>query len=174
VTPYIVGDMMKTSKEKERELIIRLHGQERTVREIGKILGISKSKASFWIIRHKKSGTLKDRPRSGKPPMLTKEQFQKVNEALHGYPPSKFGGESMGWDTKMLIQFIKDNFGVAYGVRNAEKIMHKCGIRLIKPRTTHIKASKSVQNAYRSDFKKNSSRNIWIAPSLISTKPRSD
>ena len=161
---------MKTSKEKERELIIRLHNQERSTREIEKILGISKSKAAFWIKRYKETKSLKDKPRSGKPPQLTKEEFQVVNDALHGCPPSRYGGESMGWTTKMLLQFIKDKFGVKFGVRYAEKIMHKCGIRLITPRSNHIRASEGVQNAYRSDFKKNSRKNIWIAPSLISTK----
>lgn len=165
---------MKTSKDKERELIIRLHNQERSTREIGNILGISKSKAAFWIKRHKESGSLKDKPRSGKPSQLTKEQFKIIRDALHDFPPSRYGGESIGWTTKMLIKFIKEEFGIKFGVRYAQKIMHKCDIRLIKPRSTHIKSSKGVHNSYRDGFKKNSKRSMWVAPSLISMNQHSD
>ena len=161
---------MKTSKDKERELIIRLHNQERSTREIGNILGISKSKAAFWIKRHKESGSLKDKPRSGKPSQLTKEQFKIIRDALHDFPPSRYGGESIGWTTKMLIKFIKEEFGIKFGVRYAEKIMHKSGIRLVTPRPIHVKSSRGVQDVYKNGFKKNSRKNIWIAPSLISMK----
>ena len=80
----------------------------------------------------------------------------------------------MGWTTKMLVQYIKDKFGITYGMRYAEKIMHKCSISLITPRSEHYKASYAARTVYRMEFKKNSKKNIWIAPSLISTKQALD
>lgn len=161
---------MKSAKEKERELIISFHKKKKTVREIGDLLGISKSKAAFWIKRYKETNSLKDRPRSGKPSKLTKKQFKIIKNALHDFPPPRYGGESMGWTTKMLLQFIKDNFGFTFGQRYAQKIMHKCGIRLITPRPAHRRSSEAAKIVYRMDFKKNSKKNIWVAPSLISMK----
>lgn len=165
---------MKSGKEKERELIISLSKKKKSTREIAKLLDISKSKAAYWVKRSKQGKSLQDKPRSGKPSQLTKEQFEQINHALHDFPPSRYGGESMGWTTKMLIQFIKDTFGITYGMRYAEKIMHKCGISLITPRSQHSKASYASRMVYRLDFKKNSKKNIWVAPSLISMKQASD
>lgn len=164
---------MKSAKEKERELIISLHKKKKTVREIGDTLDISKSKAAFWINRYKETGSLKDKPRSGKPSSLTEEQFEMIKKALHDFPPPRYGGESMGWTTKMLIQYVKDEFGVSFGQRYAQKIMHKHGIRLITPRPAHKKGSKAARIVYQMDFKKNSRKNIWVAPSLISMRQHS-
>lgn len=161
---------MKSGKEKERELIISLHKKNKSVREIAKLIDISKSKAAYWIDRHKHTKDLRDKPRSGKPSKITKKQFEQINHALHDFPPPRYGGESMGWTTKMLMQFIKDNFGVTFGMRYVEKIMHKCSISLITPRSEHSKASYAARMVYRDEFKKNSKKNIWIAPSLILTK----
>ena len=165
---------MKSAKEKEREIIVKLHKKGKTIREIAYILDVSKSKAAFWINRYKETQNFKDKPRSGRKSQLTKEQFSKIKEALNDMPPPRYGGESIGWDTKMLIKFIKDNFGLMFGIRYAQKIMHKCGIELITPRQEHAKSSYAARTVYRMDFKKNSKKNIWVAPSLISTKQASD
>jgi len=165
---------MQTAKEKERELIIKLHKKNKSVREIAYTLDISKSKAAYWISRFKQTGNLKDKSRSGKPSQLTKDQFTKIKEALNDLPPPRYGGESIGWTTKMLIQYIKENFGITFGIRYAQKIMHKCGIELITPRQEHVKSSYAARTVYRMDFKKNSKKNIWVAPSLISMRRASD
>ena len=165
---------MKTAKEKERELIINLQKKNHTTREIASILDISKSKASFWIKRFRETKSLKDKPKSGCPSMLKKNQFKKLKEDLLDFPPPRFGGKSFGWTTKMAIQYVKDTFGVKYSIRRMQELFHKFGLSLITPRTKHKKSSKAVRIVYRMDFKKNSKKNIWIAPSLISTKLASD
>jgi transposase len=161
---------MTSAKQKERELIIQLHKKKRSVRYIGEILDISKSKAAFWIQRYKQTNSLQDKPRSGKPANLTKQQLEAVKEVFHDFPSSKYGGERMGWITRSAIQYVKKEFGVEYGMRGMEKMLHKLGLRLITPRPQHRKGSKAARIVYRMDFKKNSRKNIWVAPSLISTK----
>lgn len=165
---------MKSDKMKERELIIRLADKKKSVRYIADSLGVSKSKASFWIRRYRKTNSLADLPRSGKKSQLNKEQFLEIKDVLNDFPPSRYGGKSMGWTTKMLLKHINDKYGSVFGMRYAQKIMHKCGISLITPRSEHAKASYAARTVYRMDFKKNSKKNIWVAPSLISTKRASD
>jgi transposase len=161
---------MKAEELAIRKKIISLHDKKKPTREIAYLLDISKSKAAFWVKRYKTTGSLDDKPRSGKPAKLNKEQFEQIKKVLNDFPPSKYGGESIGWDSKMLLNYIKDNFKVTFGMRYAEKIMHKCGIALITPRVEHKNSSHAARVVYRMDFKKNSKKNIWIAPSLISTK----
>lgn len=161
---------MNQSKIEIRKTIIKLHEKGKRQTEISELLDIPQTTISFWIKRYKKTSLLNDLPRSGKPSKLTKKQFEQINHVLHDFPPSRYGGESIGWTTKMLMQFIKDNFGVTFGMRYVEKIMHRCGISLITPRSEHSKASYAARIVYRMEFKKNSKKNMWIAPSLISTK----
>ena len=41
---------MKSARQKERELIIELYNKKKSTYQIADILGISQTKASFWII----------------------------------------------------------------------------------------------------------------------------
>jgi len=161
---------MKKEKIQLRKTIVQLHKKGKTQTEISYLLDISQSTVSFWIIRYKKTNSLEDKPRSGKPSKLTKKQTKKLKKILLDSPPSRFGGESFGWTTKIAIQYIKDIFGIEYSVRRMEELFHKFGLNLITPRIEHRKSSYASRKVFQMDFKKNSKMNIWIAPSLISTK----
>lgn len=165
---------MQSAKQKERELIIGLHKKKKTVREIGYILGISKSKAAFWINRFDKTKSLENKSRSGRPSRLNAEQIFRLKKDLLSSPPKRYGGESFGWTTKLAINYVKENFGVTYGMRQIQKLFHKAGLSLITPRSQHNKSSYAARTVYKEEFKKNSKKNIWVAQSLISTKQDSD
>ncbi len=125
---------------------------------------------SYWLIRYKKTGNLEDRPRTGKKPKLSTDKLKELKTILSEFPPSRYGGESMGWLTRLAIQYVFDTYGVKYSMRRMQELFHKMGLNLITPRSEHTKASYAARTVYRMDFKKNSKKNIWIAPSLISTK----
>lgn len=161
---------MKKEKLILRQNIIKLHKKGKKQTEISYLLDVPQSTVSFWIIKYNREKRLIDKPRSGRPAHLTKEQKQELKSILLDFPPKRFGGESLGWTTKMAIQYVKDKFNVQYGMRQMQKLFHKFGIKLITPRPDHTKASYAARVVYRMDFKKNSKRNIWVAPSLISTK----
>jgi transposase len=166
-------NLLKKEKLILRQNIIKLHDKGKKQTEISYLLDVPQSTVSYWIIRYNKEKKLTDRPHSGRPSQLSKEQKAEIKKILHDFPPSRYGGESMGWTTKLLIQYIKDNFGKSFGMRYAQKIMHKYGIELITPRSEHAKSSYAARTVYRMDFKKNSKKNIWVAPSLILTKQHS-
>lgn len=159
---------MNSEKIAIRKKIISLYKKKKSVREIGYLLDIGKSTAAYWIKRHKETSNLEDKPRSGKPSRLSKNQQNKLKNALLDFPPLRYGGESVGWTTKMAIDFVKKEFGVNYGMRQMQKLFHKFGLNLITPRSEYKKSSYAARTVYRMDFKKNSKMNIWIAPSLIS------
>lgn len=153
-----------------RKKIISLHKKSKSVRDIAYLLDVSKSKAAYWIKRYKETGKLENMYRSGCPARLNKIQLSKLNESLLDFSPNRYGGKSLGWTTKMAIQYVKDKFNVSYGMRQMQKLFHKFGLTLITPRSEHTKASYAARTVYRMDFKKNSKKNIWVAPSLISMK----
>lgn len=155
--------MTSADKIKERELIIKLHFvDKKKTREIANLLGTSKSKVSYWICKHKSGLSLEDKPRSGRPSKLTKEQFEKLKNVLQKKPQEKrFGGQSMGWTTSMALKYIEEKFKVSYTQRNITKLLHKLGLSLITPRSQHSKDSKLARQAFKEDMEKKTSKRIF-------------
>lgn len=149
---------MKSAKQKERELIVKLANEKKTVREIASILGISKSKASFWANRYKKTKSLADKPRSGRPTPLTNDElgFVRNQIKLRILEPKKAGISS-----KEVLQLIENKTKRKYTLRHTQRLLHKMGLSLITPRVSHIRKDEKAQNKFREEFKKNLSRSIW-------------
>jgi len=165
---------MNKEKVQLRKTIIKLHKKGKSQPQISYLLDVAQTTVSFWIRRYKKTESFEDLPKSGHPSFLTKDQLKELKEHLLDYAPKRYGGESLGWTTKMAIDFVKDKFGVTYSMRRMQELFHKFGLNLITPRSEAYLGSKLARNSFRDEFKKNFKCNIWIAPSLISTKQHSD
>lgn len=155
---------MKKEKLELRKTIIKLRNKGKKQEEISFLLEVPQSTVSYWIVRHRKTGSLEDKPRSGRPRLITRKQLKSFKEALLDSPPQRFGGESIGWTTKMAIQYAKENYGIKYSMRRVEELFHEFGLGLITPRLEHSKASHAARVVYKMDFKKNLKKNIWVAP----------
>ncbi len=162
--------MTSADKIKERELIIKLHFvDKKKTREIEKMLGCSQSKVSYWICKHKQGLSLEDKNRSGRPFRLSSSQFESLKQVVQRKPNQKrFGGQSMGWTTKMVVQYIKDEFKIVYTQRNVTKLLHKLGLSLITPRSQHGKDSKLARHAFKEDMGKKTSKSVfWVYDSNV-------
>jgi putative transposase len=151
--------------EEQRRMIIKLYEKKKTQMEISSLLDIPQSTVSYWIVRHKRTGDIKAMQKSGRPRRLTASQLEQLRSVLHDKPPVRYGGESFGWTTKLALQYVKDQFGIPYGMRQVQKTLHKLDLRLITPRSEHAKASFAARTVFRMDFKKNSKRSIWVPAS---------
>ena len=165
--------MANSEKIELRKTIIKLHKKGKKGVEIADLLDISQSTVSFWIVRWKRDGNLEDKGGRGKKSWLSQDQISELKTTFLDFPPSRYGGESAGWTTKMAIQHVKETYGIKYSMRRMQELFHKFGLSLITPRTEYKKSSYAARTVYRMDFKKNSKTNIWIAPSLISTNQTS-
>ena len=150
---------MKSTKQKERELIIKLANENRTTREIADILGISKSKSAFWIKRFRDTKSLLDRDRSGRPTPLAKQELNAVANdiKLNVMKPNKAGISS-----KEVLKIIEHKTKRKYTLRHAQRLLHKMGFSLITPRVSHIRKEEKAQAKFREEFKKNLNRNMWV------------
>lgn len=151
---------MNAAKQKERELILKLSREKKTCREIGDILGTSKSKVSYWITRYRKTGSLLDKPRSGRPTPLTRQQLEDIKTQLRA-KHLEAKSTKAGLSTKEVLQIIEQKTKRKYSLRHTERIMHKIGLSLITPRVSHIRKDEKAQNNFREEFKKNFNRNTW-------------
>ena len=156
---------MKTAKQKERELIVKLHKEKKKVREIAQILGLSKSKVHFWIQRSKKTDSLEDKPRSGRPTPINAKALRSIsnliNQNLINQRLIQPANRRAGVSTKEVKQLIKNKIKKKYSLRHVERIMHKMGFSLITPRPSHIKKDENAKEKFKVEFKKNLNRNIW-------------
>lgn len=150
---------MKSAKQKERELIIKLHKEKSSTYDIAKILGISQTKASFWIRRFKKTGSLEDKPRPGRPTPLSNDVLKSIAESIKSQIIQAKG--KTGATSKEVLALIESKINKRYTLRHAERILHKTGFSLITPRVSHIRKDEQAQGKFRDEFKKNLNRNIW-------------
>ena len=149
---------MKSAKQKERELIVKLANEKRTTREIASILGISKSKSAFWVKRFRETKSLQDKKRNGRPTPLTKDELASIRSQIKS---KLIEPKATGISSKEVLELIEHKTKRKYTLRHAQRLLHKIGLSLITPRVSHIRKDEKAQNKFRKEFKKNSSRNMW-------------
>lgn len=149
---------MKSAKQKERELIVKLANEKRTTREIASILGISKSKSAFWVKRFRETKSLQDKSRKGRPTPLTNDELNSIRSQIKS---KMFEPKKAGVSSKEILELIEHKTKRKYTLRHVQRLLHKMGLSLITPRVSHIRKDEKAQNKFREEFKKNSSRNIW-------------
>ncbi len=148
------------TKEK-RELIVKFYGDGWKQQRIADLLGCSQVSVSRWISGYKFGRTLETLPRSGRPTKLSFSRLKKLRAKLLGEVKSA-NEKYCSLNTKQLSKIIKKEVGIAYSLRHVERIMHKLGFSLIKPRPKHIKQDPEKIAEFRAEFKKNFNKNTWI------------
>lgn len=149
---------MKTAKQKERELIVKLSKEKKTTREIASILGISKSKSAFWVKRFRDTESLDDKKRSGRPTPLTKEKLNSIRDMIKS---KVIEPKRAGITSKEVLQIIEHKINRKYTLRHTQRLLRKIGLSLITPRVSHIRKDEKAQQKFREEFKKNLNRNMW-------------
>ena len=149
---------MKSARQKERELIVELYDKKKSTYQIADILGISQTKASFWIRRYIKTGSLENKPRSGRPTPLTKEELKSLAYAIKS---KVLEPKRTGISSKEVLQLVEAKIKRKYTLRHAQRLLHKMGFSLITPRVSHIRKDEKAQNNFRREFKKNFDKNMW-------------
>jgi transposase len=153
---------MNKEKLQLRKSIIKLHNKGKSQPEISYLLDIPQTTISYWIRRYKLTGDLNNKKAPGKASKLTKKQFEEVKNFLLNNTPKRYGGESLGWTTKLAIKHIKETYGIIYSVRRMQELFHIFGLSLITPRSEAYKGSKLARNSFREEFKKKLKMNIWV------------
>ena len=140
------------AKVKERILMnIRLLGGKSTY-EVGDELRCVPSKVQYWKSRFEKEGVegLRDRPKSGRPPLLSRREEVVIRRIIERPHITKEGVSS--WATTHVKELIRRKAGVTYTTRHVVRLMHRWGFEKIKPRPEHCRAaSKQMRRQF---FKK--------------------
>ena len=144
-----------------RELVLKWIKQGKTQEEIADLAGCHQSAISRLIAKYKKTGSLKNRFRSGRPTPLTKETIALLKEDF----TSKARAANKNFcsiNTKKFSELIQKTTGKTYTTRHVERILHKLDFSRITPRSQHIKNDPAKVAAFRGEFKKNLKQNTWV------------
>lgn len=144
-----------------RELVLKWMKEKKTQQQIAALVGCNQSAISRLIAKYKKTGSIKNMPRCGRPTPLTKktlaklkvELAKKVREANKHYCPI---------DTKQFSGLIEKAAKKKYSTRHIQRLLHKLDFSRITPRAKHIKNDPAKVKLFREGFKKNSTRSIWV------------
>jgi len=139
--------------KQQRELIIKLKQDGKKQQQISHLLGCSQAAVSKWISRYQSGRTLETLPRSGRPTKLNKAKLRKLRSKLVS-EVKKVNKKYCSLSTKQLSAIIKKEVGRVYSLRHVERIMHKLGFSLIKPRQKHIRQDPKKVEEFRVQFKK--------------------
>ena len=157
----------------QREKIMKLYSKGKKQQEISYLLDTPQTTVSFWIRRFNQTGKLEKKKQPGKTAKLSKEQFAELKQFLLENTPDRYGGESLGWTSKLAIKHVKEKYNITYSMRRMQELLHKSGLNLITLRSEALRGSYAARTVFREYLKKNWKENIWAAQSSILTKRHS-
>jgi len=144
-----------------RELVLKWTNQHKTQQEIADLAGCHQSAVSRLIAKYKKTGSIKNRFRSGRPTPLTKETLAKLKEDFA--KKARVANKNFcSIDTKKFSALIEQTTHKKYTLRHVERILHKLDFSRITPRSQHIKNDPEKVTAFRQEFKKNLKQSTWV------------
>jgi transposase len=100
--------------------------------KVAEDFSVHRSTVHRWINRAEKEGlfSLKCKPGRGVKSLLTSEQLSELNKALSDPIPTD-DGYSRGWQTKDVIQFVREKFKVSYSESRMRQIIKALGFSKI-------------------------------------------
>lgn len=144
-----------------RELVLKWANRGKTQQEIADLAGCHQSAVSRLIVKYKKTGSIKNRFRSGRPTPLTKETIALLKEDFANKARAA-NKNFCSIDTKKFSELIQKKTGKSYTTRHVERILHKLDFSRITPRSQHIKNDPAKVAAFRDEFKKNLKSSTWV------------
>ncbi len=144
-----------------RELVLKWKKEGKTQQQIAALVGCNQSAVSRLIAKFKKTGSIKNIPRSGRPTPLTQKTLSKLKAEL----TKKVRDANEHYcsiDTKQFSDLIKNATKKKYSERHVQRLLHRLDFSRITPRAKHIKNDPAKVKAFREDFKKNLTRSIWV------------
>jgi len=112
--------------------------------------GMDRQSLRDWVRRYNAEGLegLVDRPRSGRPSLLSAEQQAALAQIIAAGPDPAVDGV-VRWRCVDLQAVMRERFKVDIAERTMAKLVHKLGFSRLSPRPRHPKTDIAVQEAYK-------------------------
>lgn len=140
---------------KERYHAIYLMYVLKNANKVSKLLLRSKKTILNWISAFNEAGIeglIRDSP-PGRKFYLTNEQMEELKHDIIKNP-RELGYEFSNWEGKSLAYHILKKFDVKLGVRAVQKLLHRLGFSLQRPRYKLSRADPEAQKIFKQELKK--------------------
>ena len=134
---------------KERVLLVRrILSDKQHIESVAQELHKSRAWAYKWYKRYNDKGLdgLKDKPRSGRPPLVDNGLLMKIRKELED--------SNTGWDFRQVMNIIQKRTGVKYHEVHIYRLLHKWRFISKAPlkkfvRTATLEEKKSFKKGYK-------------------------
>ena len=144
-----------------RELIIKWTQKNKTQQEIANLSGCNQSAVSRLIAKYKKTGSIKNVARYGRPTLLNKNTLVKIKKEFKKQA-REANKNFCSIDVKQFSQIIEKRTNKKYSTRHIQRILHRLDFSRITPRPQHIKNNPEKVKEFKEEFKKNLKNNTWV------------
>jgi putative transposase len=130
-------------------LIIRISSDKQPVESVSQELHRARSWAYKWYKRYNDEGLegLRDRPRSGKPSIISKDVKEKIRYELYD--------SNIGWDIKQVMDLIQQKTGVKYHKEHIRRLLHKWGFSPKVPQKRFVRtATRKEKKKFKKGYNK--------------------
>jgi transposase len=135
---------------KERiHLVRRILTDKQHIEIVAQELHKSRAWVYKWFKRYNDEGLdgLKDKPRSGRPPLVNKGLMIKIRKELED--------SNTGWDFRQVMNIIQKKTGVKYHEVHIYRLLHKWGFEPKVPQKRFVRAaSKEEKKKFKKGYKK--------------------
>ena len=103
-----------------------------SAKELAKYCGESERTLQSWLKKVDEQGWEKliSKKQTGRPSRLSNQQVEEIRIAVQANPEQS--GYNV-WDGPTLSDYIKSQYGIEYGVRASQYLLHRMGFSLIRP-----------------------------------------
>ena len=135
---------------KERILLVRrIISDKQHIESVSQELHKSRAWAYKWYKRYKDEELdgLKDKPRSGRPPMVDSDLMIKIRKELED--------NNTGWDFRQVMEIIQKRTSIKYHEVHIYRLLHKWGFVQKAPQRRFVRtASKEEKKQFKKEYKR--------------------
>jgi transposase len=116
--------------------------------QTAKYLQVSRRMVNEWVKRFNEEGLdgLKEKPRSGRPHVLSTEQLKKLKAYVVPHAIETDGGRLK---STLVITYVEQEFGVSYNLTNIYRLLHQLDFSWITSRSRYPKQSQDAQDEFK-------------------------
>ena len=138
----------KEYKERERYHAVLLVKAGKTVKETADMFFVDEETIRLWVKRWEDERDVKDKPRSGPPNKMTKEQEKEICDLVDENNPQEHGYKTATWDCVEIKRFVEDKFGIRISDESIRKVLKKNGFSYKKAEYLFSKRDMEKRNNF--------------------------
>jgi transposase len=125
-------------------------------RKLEELYNTSFKQICNWVHRFEQEGIkgLKDKPKSGKPARLTRDQKNEIKALLQSKLASEFGYNTGTWNGPILMDYVKNTYGIEYKKAQIYNILKEIGFTYQKGRAKYPEVDHVQREEFKETYKK--------------------